>query len=39
VTNQNFQNLNLPIGFLDTHELDEFKQYQGIDKVPRIWLY
>ena len=34
-----FLDLKIPVGFLDTHEIVDFKEYKGIKNIPKIFLY
>ena len=30
--------LKIPVGFIDTHEILDFKEYRGIKSVPKIFI-
>lgn len=34
-----FLDLKVPVGFLDTHLIADFKEYKGIQSVPKILIY
>lgn len=34
-----FHNLEIPIGFMDIHEMIDFKNFKGIKQIPKIYIY